>query len=97
MKVVYSPEAVRNLREISTYIRSRNPVAAEAVRHAIRKSADTLGQFPELGHRQLQAEIRKLVVPRFGYLIYYKLYTHRDEVRILFIQHSKRRREYCDA
>jgi plasmid stabilization system protein ParE len=64
--------------------------------HAIRKSAATLGEFPGLGHKQLEANIRKLVVPRFGYLIYFKVYADKDEVRILFIQHPKQRRLYRD-
>ncbi|MEA2859102.1 MAG: ParE toxin of type toxin-antitoxin system, parDE [Methylobacteriaceae bacterium] len=67
MKVAYSREAIGNLRDISAYIRSQNPAAAKSVRHAIRKSAATLGEFPGLGHKQLEADIRKLVVPRFGY------------------------------
>jgi plasmid stabilization system protein ParE len=97
MKVAYSREAIGNLRDISAYIRSQNPAAAKTVRHAIRKSAATLGEFPGLGHKQLEADIRKLVVPRFGYLIYFKVYADRDEVRILFIQHPKQRRLYRDG
>jgi addiction module RelE/StbE family toxin len=97
MKVAYSREALRNLRDIAAYIRSHNPTAAKTVRHAIRKSADTLGEFPALGHRQLQADIRKLVVPRFGYLIYYRVYPEQAEVRILFIRHPSRRRQHRDA
>jgi plasmid stabilization system protein ParE len=87
MKVVFTAEAILNLSDIASYLRARNPVAAKAVRRAIRKSADTLGEFPELGRKQLNADIRKLVVPRFGYLIYFKVYAEIDEVRILFIQH----------
>jgi plasmid stabilization system protein ParE len=96
MKVVFPAEAILNLSDIASYLRARNPVAAKAVRRAIRKSADTLGEFPELGRKQLNADIRKLVVPRFGYLIYFKVYADKDEVRILFIQHPKRRRGYID-
>jgi plasmid stabilization system protein ParE len=44
MKVAYSREAIGNLRDISAYIRSQNPAAAKTVRHAIRKSAATLGE-----------------------------------------------------
>jgi hypothetical protein len=36
-------------------------------------------------------------VPRFGYLIYFKVYTDKGEVRILFIQHPKQRRLYRDG
>ncbi|GAC1335769.1 MAG: hypothetical protein NVSMB26_21060 [Beijerinckiaceae bacterium] len=96
MKVVFTPEAILNLRHISSYLRARNPVAAKAVRRAIRKSADTLGKFPELGRRQLNADVRKLVVPRYGYLMYFKVYADKDEVRILFIQHPKQHRDYID-
>jgi plasmid stabilization system protein ParE len=66
------------------------------VRHAIRNSAARLGEFPGLQHEQLEADIRKLVVPRFGYLIYFKVHADKGEVRILFIQHPKQRRLYHD-
>ncbi|MBV8848495.1 MAG: hypothetical protein JOZ16_02810 [Methylobacteriaceae bacterium] len=36
------------------------------------------------------------IAPRYGYLVYFKLYAEQDEARILFIQHPKQRRRLRD-
>jgi plasmid stabilization system protein ParE len=97
MRVVFTEEAILSVRNIQSYLRSRNPTAAIAIGRAIRKSAEMLGEFPGLGRRQSRAGIRKLVIPRYGYLIYFKVYAEDEEVRILFIQHPKQRRKYRDT
>ena len=73
MKVRFTREATGDLHEISAYLRPRNARAAKSVRQAIRRSARVIGHFPEFGRAQAEDEVRKFVVPRYGYLIYYAI------------------------
>jgi plasmid stabilization system protein ParE len=74
----FSPRAARDLEEISGYIATDNPEAAERVRRIILNTADLLAQHPELGRRIRKAatrhsQIRWFVVPKFhNYLIFYQ-------------------------
>jgi toxin ParE1/3/4 len=53
--------------------------------------------FPELGRRQKVQGVRKLVVRKYPYLVYYSIDQPNDEIVILTIQHQARRREYEDV
>jgi plasmid stabilization system protein ParE len=74
----FSPRAARDLEEISGYIATDSPEAAERVRRIILNTADLLAQHPELGRRIRKAatrhsQIRWFVVPKFhNYLIFYQ-------------------------
>jgi plasmid stabilization system protein ParE len=96
MKVRLTPRAARDLADIADYIRERNPAAAQRVRAAIVESLTTLASFPHIGRRQDVEHVRKLVVRRYGYLIYYRANVTSQEIAILTIRHPSRRREYSD-
>ena len=97
MKLRYTPRATRDLVEIAEYLRARNPSAALAVRDAILRSLQDLALFPAIGRRQNVEGVRKLVTRRYRYLIYYTIDQPAEEVVILTIQHSARRRAYLDV
>jgi|SRR5215510_4044352 len=96
MKVRLTPRAARDLADIADYLRERNPTAAGAVRDAILESLRNLASLPHIGRRQNVENVRRLVVRRYGYLIYYEANEVADEIVILTIRHSSRRREYLD-
>jgi toxin ParE1/3/4 len=96
VKIRFTPQATSDLIAIADYIRARNPAAAMAVRDAILTSIQLLALFPEIGRRQTTAGIRKLIVRRYRYLVYYAVHDADEEVAILSIQHPSRRREYSD-
>jgi plasmid stabilization system protein ParE len=97
VKLRYTPRATRDLVEIAEYLRARNPSAALAVRDAILRSLQDLALFPAIGRRQNVEGVRKLVTRRYRYLIYYTIDQVAEEVVILTIQHSARRRAYLDV
>jgi plasmid stabilization system protein ParE len=70
MIVRFSPRSIQDLAEIAAYIRSHNPSAAQRVRTAILDSIEILSQFPNAGRRQNFERVRKLVIPRYPYLVY---------------------------
>jgi toxin ParE1/3/4 len=97
MKIRLTPRAARDIADIADYIRDRNPAAAQRVRDAILDSLRNLSSFPFIGRRQNVEHVRRLVVRRYGYLIYYEASEPSDEVIILTIRHPSRKREYSDV
>jgi len=67
------------------------------VRAAILDSMQTVVLFPRSGRAQTLADVRKLVVRKYPYLIYYRFDDATDEAVVLTIQHASRDRDYGDA
>jgi len=97
VKLRFTPRATRDLAEIAEYLRTRNPSAARAVRDAILRSLQNLALFPAIGRPQNVEGVRKLVTPKYRYLIYYVIDEGAEEIVILTIQHPGRSREYRNA
>jgi len=74
-----------------------NLSAALAVRDAILRSLQNLILFPAIGRPQNVEGVRKLVTPKYRYLVYYMIDEGAEEIVILTIQHPARSREYRDA
>ena len=96
MKLRFTPRATRDLAEIAEYLRNRNPSVALRVRDAILRSLQNLAVFPAIGRLQNIKGVRKLVTPRYRYLVYYTIDEEVQQIVILTIQHSARRRKYRD-
>lgn len=56
-----------------------------------------LALSPFIGRAQQEDGVRKLVVSKYPYLVYYRVNEDRSEVDILRIYHSARLRPYRDA
>ena len=97
MKLRFTGRATHDLVEIAEYVRTRNPSAALAVRAAILRSLQNLTLFPAIGRPQNVEGVRKLVTPRYRYLVYYMIDEAAEEVVILTLQHPAQRREYQDV
>jgi toxin ParE1/3/4 len=97
MKLRVTPRALANIIEIAEYIREHNPAAAQRVRDAIYQSLQILILFPRVGRRQKAAGVRRFVVRRYGYLVYYIVDEAAEEIVVLNVKHPSRRREHEDA
>lgn len=97
MRVRLTPQAARNIAGIVRYVGERNPAASDAVAAAIRRTIDTIGQFPSAGHAQKAPNVRKLAVPHYPYLVYFAVDEADQVVLILAVQHAARRRRHTDA
>ena len=80
---------------LSTCVRVIRP--RRAVRDAILRSLQNLALFPAIGRPQNVEGVRKLVTPKYRYLIYYVIDEGAEEIVILTIRHPARSREYRDA
>ena len=86
-RLIWSTDAIDDLRAIRAYIAETNRPAASRVGTALVKAANGLVAFPDRG-RPVRSGIRELTtVP--PYVIRYVVLP--DEVRIVFIRHAARR------
>ncbi len=97
MKLRFTSRAAQDLADIAGYIREHNPAAAIHVRSAILASLQNLVLFPQIGRLQTVEGVRKLVVRKYPYLVYYTADNAVGEIIILSIQHPAREREHSDA
>ena len=89
MKVRYTARAIRDLNDISVYLRSRNPAAADAVVSAIEMRISRLPDFPWTGPATDEAATRELSIKRYPYKVYYQVED--EDIWILHIRHTSRR------
>jgi plasmid stabilization system protein ParE len=94
VKARFTPRAVADLGEIADYIRQKSPASAIKVRDEIRRTIDLLERFPYSGPRTSVEEVRRIVVHRYPYIVYYIADAARREVVIVTIQHGARRQPF---
>ena len=88
-RLIWSSDALDDLRAVRSYIAENNPAAASRVAAALVEAANGLVDFSERG-RPIRAGVRELTtVP--PYVIRYVVLP--GEVRIAFIRHTARRPE----
>jgi plasmid stabilization system protein ParE len=97
MRLRFTPRAIANLIDIADYLHARNPSAAKRVRAAIYDSLQILILCPQIGRRQKAEGVRKLVIRRYAYLVYYTIDEAANEIIILSVKHPAQRREQEDA
>ncbi len=88
MNIVYAPRALRDLQSISAYLIERSPAGAGNVLAAIRSSVNTLSYFPEIGPLVDDAGHRRMSVPRYPYVIFYRIDAH--DLLILHVRYTSR-------
>lgn len=87
MKIVFAPLARDNLRDIQTYIAADNISAAARVASEIRRTIETLETYPLIG-QAYQDEVRRLIVTRYPYVVFYEIDRATELVNILTVQHA---------
>lgn len=95
MRVRLTPRAEADLDGISAYLEPRNPQGARRVEAALQEALAILAQYPKVGHG-LREGVRRLPLPRYPYLIFYRLNEAADEVDVLPVRHAARREESQD-
>lgn len=69
----WSPRWQRNVEFIRDYIVQENPSAAQSVIEEIRNDAESIRNFPMLGHIGKRARTRELVLKKYPYTLTYRL------------------------
>ena len=89
MKLIWSPEARVDLREMVLYLSGKNPYAAKALFERIEDAATTLIDTPHVGHPGRVPGTRELVITNTSYILPYQI--RRDRIEILRVYHGARR------
>ncbi|HJV42018.1 type II toxin-antitoxin system RelE/ParE family toxin [Caulobacter sp.] len=85
-RIIWTAEAVANLRSIFGYVSAFNAPAAERLARRLQTAADSLGEHPDRGRRAARG-LRELAVIH-PYLIRYRIRD--DAVIVLRIRHGAR-------
>jgi toxin ParE1/3/4 len=96
MKIVYTPKAQADLDGIVDYYKPLNPYALAKIYAEVAGAIALIAQFPRAGRQQKPKKVRKVVVRKYKYLIYYTCDEDERQISILTIRHSARRRPYSD-
>ncbi len=88
MKIVFSPQARDDLREIFLYIASDNPDAARALLKRLRSRIADLKDAPHIGRPGRVPGTRELAIPGTAYIAPYQVSG--DQLQILRVYHGAR-------
>ena len=89
MKLIWSPEARVDLREMVLYLADKNPYAAKTLYERIEDAATVLIDTPYIGRPGRVPGTRELVIPNTSYILPYQIQP--DHVEILRVYHGARR------
>jgi toxin ParE1/3/4 len=90
--VRFSALATRQVDKIFDYISRDNPAAAATVVTRIYQVASHAASFPEAGRLTVIGGVRMFVVSPYPYVIFARFLARSDEVRIVAVRHTARRR-----
>ncbi len=92
MRLRLTSQAEADLEDIAAYLEPRNPQGAQWVEDAILDVFALLIQYPEAGHLRGQ-RVRRFALPRYPYLVFYRVNEGADEIEVLTVRHAARREE----
>ena len=75
----YTDRAIADIEAIADYLLQRSPQGALNVSRAIDHAIGQLERFPGRGGQQSTAGVRKLVVSKYPYLVFYIADINADE------------------
>jgi len=85
----WSPRSRRNIELIYDYIAADNPAAAQLVLDEIRRAAESLPNFPMLGHVGYRVGIRELVMSKYPYTLIYRVTS--KKIGVVAVIHQSRK------
>jgi toxin ParE1/3/4 len=88
LQVRWTPSALRDLREITRYIRRDSPIAARAVAQKLFNEARSLSSLPGRGRTGRIENTRELIVPHLPYIIVYQIDI--SAIQVLRVYHAAR-------
>ena len=87
MRIIWSPEARADLREMVLYLSDKNPYAAKELYGRIESTANELVDNPYIGRPGRVPDTRELVITNTSYILPYQIRQNRIEIlRVYFSQ-----------
>ena len=91
MRLKYHPDAESELIEAARYYESRIPTLGVRFLNEADRAASSILKSPKRW-RIIEQDIRRYLIPRFPYAIYYRVYS--DRLHILAFKHHSRHPDY---
>lgn len=88
MKILWSPQARRDLRDIYLHMLADNPAAARALHTRIRDTVLLLADTPQIGRPGRVPGTREMVVSGTRYIVPYRITS--DTLQVLRVYHTAR-------
>jgi len=88
VKIRFTPEALTEFRDVLEYIGDRSPQGAININARIQRILGNLVDHPFAGTMTSLADMRRIAVAPYPYLIFYPLQG--DEVAIVGLRHAAR-------
>jgi toxin ParE1/3/4 len=88
VKVLWTEDAVSDLKDLLSYIAQSSTKGAASVAAGIEATVVQISQFPNAGRRDLETGCRERIVGRFPILIV--CLVHPDMVEIIAVFHTSR-------
>lgn len=86
IKLVWSPDARRDVAAIATFLLDRDRLAARKVVAGVRDRAELLRDHPRIGMPMDLLDLRKLSIGSYPYVLIYRIVG--DTVQIVRIRHT---------
>lgn len=93
--ILLSADAVEDVERLRLFLDQHNPTAAQRALASIWRAIERLEEFPNLGMRTEDAELRQIVV-RFGasgYIVRYAVLAETRDILITRIWHGREARK----
>jgi toxin ParE1/3/4 len=93
--IQFSPDALLDIERVREFLEGKNPDAAKRAMQAILAALEQVQNFPDIGHKTEDAEIRQLVIRfgRAGYIVRYSLLSGEGDLLVLRVWHGREARE----
>ena len=88
LRVLVTPRAGRDLREIRAFMLERNPAAADRIRNRIFNVLRRLADFPLTGATTGKNNVRVAQLKEYPYRIFYIVGS--DAIEVVHIRHTSR-------
>ena len=88
MKIRFASRALREINEMADYYLEHSPQGGVKVERAIKMRLRHLRTSPLLGRQVGEEGVRRLVVPKYPYKIFYRIED--DTIEVLSVFHTSR-------
>jgi plasmid stabilization system protein ParE len=85
-------QAETDIENIAGYLIPRSPQGAMRVEAAIQEALALIARYPAVGHERRQ-RVRRFALPRYPYLIFYRMNEVDNAIEVLAIRHAARKPE----
>jgi plasmid stabilization system protein ParE len=93
LSLIIWEQAAKQIEEANDWWREHRQVSPDALAEDLARAFDLVSRQPGVGtpaRSERLRDVRRLLLPRAGYFLYYRLVLSRQEVHVLALWHARR-------